>query len=141
MKLKTTLTWKERVMAATSGRNVRGTFLWYSHDRICQAIGEAEGIRVKDFYRSVSAYLNGLVKSGHMERAVKPSGLREGVRGLSSIPEYLYRQTGKPFTRKTPSLSSSKNRHTNAQERAVQAHELWRLHRRLPKWFRDMMMD
>lgn len=139
--MKTTKTWKERVMAATSGRNSRGARLWYSHDKIIRLISEAEGIDPKLIYRSLSAYLSGLVKSGHLERATKPPELRQGIRGLSSIPEYVYRQTGKPFVRGMPSLSSSKNEHTEAARRSSQGHELWRLHRALPKWFRCMMMD
>jgi hypothetical protein len=140
--MKTTLTWKERIMAATSGRNNREAWLWYSHDRICSLISEAEGVEVKTFYRSLSAYLAELIKSGHLERAVKPSGLKSGVRGLSSIPEYLYRQTGKPFERvKFDRLRSGKNAHTDATLKAIQAHEIWRLNQRLPKWFRNMMMD
>jgi hypothetical protein len=139
--MKTTLTWKQRVMAATTGRNSRGAFLWYSHDKICSLVSEQEGIDPHSIYRSLSAYLSGLVKSGHLERALKPPKLRQGIRGLSSIPEYVYRQTGKPFARGVPVLSSSKNLHTEAARLSIQGHELWRLHRSLPKWFRRMMMD
>ena len=140
IKTKTTLTWKQRVMAATTGRNSRGAFLWYSHDKICTLISEAEGIRVKDFYRSLSSYINGLVKSGHLERAIKPRELSKKVQ-YDGKPEYLYRQTGKPYTRGMPSLSSGKNAHTDAATISSQGHELWRLHRTLPLWFRRMMTD
>ena len=141
IKPKTTLTWKERVMAATTGRNSRGAFLWYSHDKICCLIGEAEGLRVKDFYRSISAYLNDLVKSGHLERAVKPRHLSNKVR-YDGKEEYLYRQTGKAYKRGNPGLISPKNQHSPVIERnALLSHELWRLHRTLPKWFRRMMFD
>ena len=140
IRTKTTRTWKQRVMAAASGRNNRGAFLWYSHDKICSIIGDEEGMRVKDFYRSISAYLNGLVKSGHLERAIKPRNLSRKVQ-YDGKPEYLYRQTGKVFKRGVPVMSSSKNIHTDAARLSSQAHELWRLHRALPKWFRRMMTD
>lgn len=133
-------TWKERVMAATSGRNSRGAFLWYSHDKICSLITEAEGFETKSVYRSLSAYLSELVKSGHLVRAIKPRELSLKVQ-YDGKPEYLYRQTGKPFVRGVPALISSKNDHSEAARRSSQAHELWRVHRALPKWFRCMMMD
>lgn len=142
IKTRTTLTWKERVMVATSGRNERGAFLWYSHKKICEVIGEQEGLKPSEFYGSISSFLTSLVKSGHMIRANKPQELRQGVRGISSIPEYLYRQTGKPYERsKAIPLQSSKNSHTDAGLRGIQAHEIWRSNPTLPKWFRRMMLD
>lgn len=141
IKTKTTMTWKERIMLATTGRNSRGAGLWYSHDLICSLIGDIEGLRVKDFYRSISAYLRALVKSGHMVRAVKPRNLSGKVQ-YDGRDEYLYRQTGKPYTRGNPGLISPKNQHSPVIERnALLSHELWRLHRTLPKWFRRMMLD
>ena len=139
-KPKTTRTWKERIMAATTGRNSRGAFLWYSHDKISSLISEQEGFNVKEIYRSLSSYLQGLVKSGHLERAVKPRELSRKVQ-FDGRPEYLYRQTGKPYERGMPRLSSSKNAHTDAAYKSSQGHELWRLYPKLPLWFRRMMMD
>lgn len=140
MKINSTMTWKERVMLATSGRNNKGGFLWYSHKKICELIEEREGIKVTDFYATISGYLTQLVKSGHIERAAKPKHLSNRYHyGLKQ--EYLYRQTGKPFKRRFPYLSSSKNKDTLAGDNAILAHEIWRLHRKLPKWFRRMMLD
>lgn len=141
IKLAKQKTWKERIMAASTGRNSRGAFLWYSHNKICEIINEQEGNNAKRGYRSLSVYLTGLVKSGHLERALKPHTMRSGVRGLSSIPEYVYRQTGKLYKRGIPALSSSKNEHTDAALISAQGHEIWRVHKTLPKWFRRMMLD
>lgn len=138
---KTTLTWKERVMAATTGRNDRGAFLWYSHDKILKLIGEQEGVDVRRVYRSLSSYLSSLVKSGHLERAMKPKHLS---RKLHYDPkgEYLYRQTGKPYKRgELGFMKCPKNQHSMIRHNAVLSHELWRLHRNLPKWYRRMMLD
>lgn len=138
---KTTRTWKERIMATVTGRNDRGAFLWYSHDKIRGLIAEAEGFDIKRHYKSgISPYLTALVKSGHLERAVKPRQLSNKVQD-DGRPEYLYRATGKAYARGMPHLSSSKNAHTNAYDRSSQGHELWRLYPSLPKWFRRMMMD
>lgn len=139
-KPKTSLTWKQRIMLATTGRNSRGVFLWYSHDLILKIVSEQEGINVRDTYRSLSCYLHGLVKSGHLERALKPRELSLKVQD-DGRPEYLYRQTGKPYLRGIPVLKSCKNKHSVFVQRSTQGHELWRLHRKLPKWFRLMMMD
>lgn len=137
---KTTRTWKERVMTSVTGRNDRGAFLWYSHDKICALISEAEGVNVKAYYATISPFLTALVKSGHLERALKPRQLSKKVYS-DGMTEYLYRATGKPFARGIPSLSSGKNAHTSAAYRSSQGHELWRLYPTLPKWFRRMMMD
>lgn len=142
IKTKTTKTWKQRIIEATSGRNERGAFLWYSHDHICTLVGEAEGLRVKDFYRSFGTYLLGLVKSGHLVRAVKPRHLSKKVQ-YDGKPEYLYRRTGKTFEREDSNRGiSGKNAHTDhAGKNAVIGHEIWRLHRGLPKWYRRMMLN
>lgn len=140
MKTKTSLTWKQRILLATSGRNDRGAFLWYSHDLILKTINEAEGCQVKQVYRSLSVYLSQLVKSGHMQRAIKPPELSKKIH-QTKIPEYLYRRTGKDYNPDYARLRSSKNEHTNASTNAGLGHELWRIHRNLPKWFRRMMMD
>lgn len=142
IKTKTTLTWKERIMLTTTGRNDKGGFLWYSHDMICRLISEAEGVQVHSVYRSLSCYLQGLVKSGHLERAIKPRHLSRKVQ-YDGKPEYLYRQTGKAFTRQDDQrLKSGKNAsNPKATQNAVLSHELWRIHRGLPKWFRRMMLD
>lgn len=133
-------TWKERIMEAIGGRNTRGAFLWYSHDKILDAIDKNEGINTRAIYRSLTCYLQGLVKSGHVERAVKPKELSRKVQ-YDHKQEYLYRKTGKPFTRGLPTLKSCKNELSGSYIKAQLSHELWRIHRRLPKWFRDMMMD
>lgn len=133
-------TWKERIMEVTGGRNTRGDYLWYSHGGILDALDKAEGTNIRhDFYRSISPYLQGLVKGGFLIRAVKPHSLSRMVQ-RRTIPEYLYKQTGKPFKRGNVNLQSSKNEHTQVRLRAIEAHDLWREYRQLPKWYRDMMM-
>jgi hypothetical protein len=128
-------------MEATSGRNERGAFLWYAHDKIVRAIEEAEGINVKETYQGgLACYLIGLVKSGHLQRAVKPPELSRKVQ-YDCKKEYLYRQTGKAYKRGIPSLKSHKNQFCDSHIRGQQSHELWRIHRTLPKWFRLMMLD
>lgn len=141
-KLKTSLTWKQRILAATSGRNDRGAFLWYSHHLIKEKVFEAEGLEKDQIYKSgLSPYLYALVKSGHLERAIKPPELTRKIK-YDGRPEYFYRQTGKPYSPDYARLKSSRNEHNpQATNNAVLGHELWRLHRRLPKWFRRMMMD
>ena len=126
IKTKTTLTWKERIMLVTTGRNNKGGFLWYSHGKICDIIEKAEGVRI-----TLGRELIELVKKGYLVRAVKPRHLSSKVQ-YNGKEEYLYRQTGKPFKRGMPELTNN---------RAEQAHEIWRLHKKLPKWFRCMMLD
>lgn len=125
-------------MQVTGGRNARGDFLWYSHRKILDAIDQAEGINTGTVYRSLTVYLSQLVKGGHLIRAVKPHSLSRKVQ-RTSTPEYLYRQTGKPFKRGL-ALTDGKAL-SSSHVKGMQAHELWRVYRRLPKWYRDMMMD
>jgi hypothetical protein len=133
-------TWKERIMEATSGRNPQGRFLWYSHSKIIDCMDELEGGSIRGEFCSITPYLSDLVKHGYMIRAVKPPSLLN--RPLDNRrPEYLYRQTGKPFKRGIVELSSRKNAHTNAQATSRQSHDLWREHRKLPYWFRRLMYD
>lgn len=131
-------TWKEKIVAVLSGQNVRGKPLWYSHKKIMQLVSENEGYDISTKYRSLSNYLLELVKSGHLERALKPPHLSSKVH---PDKEYLYRRTSKPYTREYMSLQSSKNNFTDAHIRGQEAFELWRKHKTLPKWFRRMMMD
>lgn len=133
-------TWKERIMAATGGRNARGDFLWYSHKGVIEAIEMHEGIDLKDSGGMLSPYLIGLVKGGFMVRAVKPHSLSRKVQ-RTSTPEYLYRQSGKPFERGIGKLESSRNILAKSYIKAHEAHELWRMYKQLPKWYRDMMMN
>lgn len=92
---------------------------------------------------SVSPEIYKLIKSGHLERTICPDHLtkRRTGDGRAYAVEYLYRQTGRPYKRKPIPRTSSKNMHSNAQIRATQGHDLWRMYPTLPKWFRRMMMD
>lgn len=131
-------TWKEKIVAVLTGQNSRGKPLWYSHKKIMQLVSDAEGYDISVKYRSLSNYLLELVKSGHLERTIKPAHLSDKVQPNK---EYLYRRTAKPYNREYMSLQSSKNNLTDAHIRGQEAFELWRKHRTLPKWFRRMMMD
>lgn len=135
--MKTTKTWKERIVAVMTGRNDRGVALWYTHKKIMNLV--YAHFDVSKEYRSLTPYLSALVKSGHLERTMKPPELSEKVSYTTQV-EYLYRRTEKPYERKYPSLKSSKNKYSEAQIRGVQAHELWRMYPTLPKWYRAMMM-
>jgi len=126
-------TWKELILAAMTGRNNRGIPLWYDHAGIYRRLSEAHGEEATRAYRSLSAYLLALVKSGHLERAIKPRHLSTKVQ-YDGKPEYLYRVTGKPFTR--GGLQECDN-----TRKAILAHDLWRMYPRLPKWYRRMMLD
>ena len=112
--------------------------LWYSHKKIITLLSELDGYNVKNKYRSMSAYLLELVKSGHLERTVAPPEVSKRMHGTK---EYLYRRTGKSFKRGYLDLNSSKSKFTDACVKGIKAHEIYRLNRNLPKWFRKMMMD
>jgi len=139
--MKTDRTWKERIMDVTTGRNSRGAPLWYSHGKICMLIAGQEDISVSSIRaKSITPYLLGLVKSGHLERAEKPVHLCRHMRG-NGTKEYLYRQTGKKFKIYAgESFESYKNKGSDASVLGYQAHKIWRDHRKLPKWFRQMML-
>lgn len=136
------LTWKEKIVGVMTGLNDRGEPLWYSHKKILELICENEDYDVSKTYRSLSSYLADLVKSGHLQRTYAPEGISNKLcHGTESGKAYLYRRTSKPFKRGQVGLQSSKNNLTDAHLRGVEAHDLWRKHPTLPKWFRRMMMD
>lgn len=128
-------TWKELVMTVTTGRNERGGFLWYDHAGIKRRILELCPHRHQ---HSLAPYLNALVRSGHLVRANKDKALVQGG-GIHGHNEYFYRQTGKAFQRGDSDRLINWKRPENSN--AALAHELWRMHRDLPRWFRRMMLE
>ena len=135
-----TPTWKERIMDATTGRNERGTPLWYTHAQICAVVSERQGWDVRTRHNSLSPHCLSLVKTGHLERAIMPHNLSGRVR-YNGKPEYLYRQTGKPYTRPNGCFMSHDNAKGYDGKTFIQGFELRRAYPMLPKWFRKMMLD
>jgi len=120
--------WPEKVMSALQPFGTEKQGLWFTHASLYR--------RVKDHCspeampNNLRQVLYDLVKSGHLERALKPDHIKAAYQ---SQREYIYRVTGKPFTVKP--LSG-----LNAPGHDVQrAYQLKLDHPRLPKWFRDMM--
>lgn len=122
-------TWAEKVIESLKPVGTERQGLWFTHASLYKRLQDyCSPEAMPDNLRQV---LYDLVKSGHLERAVKPDKLKAAYQIQQ---EYIYRLTGKPFKVK-PLIGM------NAPADDLQkAYQVKLDHPALPKWFRDMMM-
>ncbi len=133
-------TWKEYILDAMTGRNKKGIPLWYDNATIMSEVSKLAGYDIRVKYKSLTCFLYDLTKTGHIERAVKPRELSKKV-CYDPSKEFLYRVTGKPYVHRFGNLNTYKNQGSNIEAVSTQAHNIWREHKTLPKWYRRMMLD
>lgn len=121
--------WSEKIVSALRPFGTEKAGLWFTHASLYRRVKDhCSPEAMPDNLRQV---LYDLVKSGHLERAVKPDKFKAAYQPQQ---EYIYRLTGKPFTVKIVQA-------LNAPADDVQrAYQLSLDHPALPKWFRTMMM-
>lgn len=125
-------TWKERIMFVFTGREKKG--IWFSHKKIIEHLDCTN--RNKPL--SVTMYLLQLIRTGHLERAVKPAELRENDLYRPQV-EYLYRWTGLKYVR-PDNFTKIGGINSRVDPDAMRlGAEIWNNHPHLPKWFRDIM--
>lgn len=123
--------WPEKVIAALHPFGTEKQGLWFTHGGIYKRLQEREGLRPDEMPQNLNQVLYGLVRSGHLERAIKPDKMRATYQ---TQQEYIYRRTAKAFEPKT---IKGMNAPADDLERGRQ---IQLDSPRLPKWFRDMMM-
>lgn len=116
--------WPEKVVSALHPFGTEKAGLWFTHGGIYKRLQEREGLRPCEMPQNLNQVLYGLVRSGHLERALKPDKLRAAYQVQQ---EFIYRRTSKPFTVKV------------FREDIEQGRQIYLDSPRLPKWFRDMM--
>lgn len=130
-----TVSWNERILLALNGTDKKK--FWYTHKRVRELVADNEGILLADMPHSLSVYLLGLVKDGYVERAFKPAHMKD-----TNIPqaEYIYRSTGKPYVRPHRFAGRINTRIPVDHNYVELGFRIWNENKRLPKWFRRMMM-
>ena len=123
------IAWPEKIALAMQPFGTEQGAKWFTHAAILKRLQDQgyTGAPAR-----LSIILRGMVKDGYLERADKPEKMKAKYR---TIPEYIYRRTGKAFTAK--SLGAGMN--GNPGKTMQKGFEIWQDHPRLPKWFRDMM--
>lgn len=101
---------------------------WMTHNAIQKRLQETGYTGAP---KSLATALRVLVKSGHVERALKPDHMQNDFHR-----EYIYRRTAKPFKAK---IMGARFRNGTKADDLQRAFQLRMDHPRLPKWFRDMM--
>ena len=95
--------------------------LWFTHKAIKDRL-KNRGYGVPE---NLGQVLYGLVKSGHLERSMKPNHMK-GKQVYRN--EFIYRRTGKPYREK------------KSMGKVALGNQIRLDHPRLAKWFRDMMI-
>ncbi len=122
--------WKEKIVGVLAGRDMKR--LWFTHGMIRNGVLD-EYPNHRRIPSSISVYLTNLIRTGHVERAIKPHHMFTD--GRITQREYLYRWTGKAYDDK-PYYGPFVNSDT-----LIQGRDIFLDNRTLPKWFRSMMMD
>jgi len=122
------MTWKEKILFVMNNKAKSGRFMWYSHAKIKLGLIDNFGLK----RRTVSVYLTSLVRTGHVERALVPSHMKQGDDVAVS---YLYRLTGKPFKayKGIKGVRGSGNR-------VIVNHALWHEYKHCSKALRRLML-
>lgn len=110
--------WPEKVMAIMQPCGTEKAGLWFTHRAIQKRLQD-HGAGVPD---NLGQVLYALVKSGHIERAIKPERIKARH---APRQEYIYRITGKAFKPGNPIMQ--------------RGFDIWVKYPRFPKWLRDMM--
>ncbi len=120
------ITWGRKIVAALQPFGTGDQGAWFTHAALLR--------RVKDHHQDtpqdLTHELYGLVKTGHIERAIRPDQVQDKQ---VSRTEYIYRRTAKAYR---PKEVKGMNAPIAAMDRARQ---IQLDNPRLPKWFRDMM--
>lgn len=127
-------TWGEKVAHVMSSDD--GKRYWFSHDKIRTLIAEYDGVCKSQIMYSLSPILLRMLRKGYLERAIKPASVPRGT--FTGATEYIYRLTDKHYTRLDHDLPSPYG--AKYKDRLTMGRELYRLHPRLPRWYRRMMM-
>ena len=112
------IAWPEKVIMSLQPCGTEKAGLWFTHRAIQKRLQDHAG----GCPDNLAQVLYALVKSGHIERAVKPKSIapKHGPR-----IEYIYRRTGKAFKPGKPVMQKG--------------FDVWVKYKRFPKWLRDMM--
>lgn len=105
------------------GTEKRG--LWYNQRSLIEKIKMHPDYKGLELGKLFSVSIQGLIKSGHIERALNPK------KGLC---KYIYRRTDKPFQAKILG-----EKVIGGKEKIQKGFDLYHKHKDFPKWFRDMM--
>jgi hypothetical protein len=106
---------------------------WWSHKSMLREFK----MRVKTPVGSLSHLIKILITQGCIIRA----GVPEEIREKNLTANYMYKVTGKPYTHSNfADKIAMKNKFVNANA-LLQSRELYDRHRKLPLWFRRIMMD
>lgn len=99
--------------------------LWFTQASLIKRIEIHPDYRGLELNKLFSVTIQGLIKSGHVQRALNPK------KGLC---KYIYRRTGKPFEAKILG-----EKIVGGKEKIQKGYDIYHKHGKLPKWFRDMM--
>lgn len=112
------IAWPEKVIMALQPCGTEKAGLWFTHRAIQKRLQDHAG----GCPDNLAQVLYTLVKSGHIERAIKPEKIKAQY---APRHEYIYRRTGKAFKPGKPVMQ--------------QGFDVWVKYKRFPKWLRDMM--
>lgn len=121
------MSWQGKIAHSLQACGTENRGLWFTHKGVIRRLQEHGHENVPE---SLTQFLRDLVLSGHIERAIKPDKGEYRPR-----KEFIYRRTAKAFK---PSVMGQGMNAVNPED--IQKAWQRRLdHKRLPKWFRDMM--
>lgn len=113
--------WARKTIEALTPIGTEKAGLWFTHKAIKDRL-KNRGYGVPE---NLGQVLYGLVKSGHLERSMKPNHMK-GKQVYRN--EFIYRHTGKPYREK------------KSMGKVARGNQIRLDHPRLAKWFRDMMI-
>jgi hypothetical protein len=99
--------------------------LWYNQRSLIEKIKIHPDYRGLELNKLFSVTIQGLIKSGHVQRALNPK------KGLC---KYIYRRTDKPFEAKILG-----EKIVGGKEKIQKGFDIYHKYKDFPKWFRDML--
>lgn len=118
----------EMMIDCLEGIGTENRGLWFNQSSLIKRIKVHPDYKGLELDKLFSVSIQGLIKSGHVERALNPK------KGLC---KYIYRRTDKPYKAKV--FGKGMRQPQVKKENMQKGFDLYHKYKDFPKWFRDMM--